>query len=243
MFFDQGDYDIRCEWGERGISSLSPISDVVIIVDVLSFSTCVDIAVSRGATVFPYRWRDETAAAHAVSLGAVLANPGRPAGGYSLSPTSLLSVPPGTRLVLPSPNGSTLTVAAEGTPTLTGCLRNAEAVAQTVRSMGKSIAVIPAGERWPDGSLRPSLEDMIGAGAIIHHMLGTKSPEAEAAECAFEHAAGNLLSVLERCSSGKELIERGFREDVELAAALNVSGCAPVVVEGAYIQQQGQRSR
>ena len=59
----QTDYDIRCEWGERGVLELSRTSDVVIIVDVLSFSTCVDIATARGAAVYPYLWKDKRARA------------------------------------------------------------------------------------------------------------------------------------------------------------------------------------
>lgn len=50
----QAEYDIRCEWDEGGVLELSRKSDVVIIVDVLSFSTCVDIATARGAIVYPY---------------------------------------------------------------------------------------------------------------------------------------------------------------------------------------------
>jgi len=48
-------------------------ADVLIIVDVLSFSTCVEVAVSRGARVFPYRWKDETAREYATQVGAELA--------------------------------------------------------------------------------------------------------------------------------------------------------------------------
>ncbi len=61
MTFDQHEFDIRCEWGEQGVAALAPISDVVVIVDVLSFSTCVEIATRRNATVFPYGWRDQSA--------------------------------------------------------------------------------------------------------------------------------------------------------------------------------------
>jgi 2-phosphosulfolactate phosphatase len=53
MYFDQGRYDVRCEWSLEGLLALREISDVVIIVDVLSFSTAVDVAISRGATVIP----------------------------------------------------------------------------------------------------------------------------------------------------------------------------------------------
>lgn len=65
MFYDQADYAVRCEWGLRGVEALAPASDVVVIVDVLSFSTCVEIATARGAVIFPYVWRDATAAAYA----------------------------------------------------------------------------------------------------------------------------------------------------------------------------------
>ena len=59
----QAEYDRRCEWGEGGVLELSRTSDVVIIVDVLSFSTCVDIATASGAAVYPYLWKDERARA------------------------------------------------------------------------------------------------------------------------------------------------------------------------------------
>ena len=58
MTFDQSEFDVRCEWGEHGVHQLAPISDAVIIVDVLSFSTCVAIATGRGAILFPSAWLD-----------------------------------------------------------------------------------------------------------------------------------------------------------------------------------------
>lgn len=239
MIFDQQEFDIRCEWGEHGIAVLAPISDVIIIIDVLSFSTSVDVAVTQGAMVFPYRWRDDTALAYAESVGATLADPGRKPTMYSLSPASLTAIPKGTRIVLPSPNGSTLTLAAKPTPVLAGCLRNARAVAAVARKYGRKIAVIPAGERWKDdSSLRPSFEDLIGAGAIIRHLNGRRSPEALVALAAFRAVESSLDHELRQCSSGKELIERGLVTDVMLAAQLNVSACAPLLVNDAYIRAE-----
>lgn len=155
--------DIRCEWGEGGLLKLSRTSDVVIIVDVLSFSTCVDIAVARGAAVYPYLWKDDRAREFATAVDAELAVP-RGTGRYSLSPASYLDISPDTKIVLPSPNGASLSLAASGTITLAGCLRNASAVAEAARRLGKRIAVIPAGECWDDDSLRPSLEDWARSG-------------------------------------------------------------------------------
>ena len=238
MFFNQQEFDVRCEWGERGLSHLLPGSDVIIIVDVLSFSTCVDIAAGRGAIVYPYRWKDESAVAYAESLDGVLANFNRKFDvGYSLAPTSLLTIPRGTRLVLPSPNGSSLTLAAGQVPTLAGCLRNAKAVATASHRIGSRISVIPAGETWNVGSLRPAFEDLVGAGAIISRLTGSRSPEAELAVAAFMTFNHDLLCRLKQCGSGKELIGRGFERDIDLAAELDSSTCVPVLVEGAYINQ------
>ena len=113
MIFDQSEFDIRCEWGQHGVQHLAPISDAVIIVDVLSFSTAVVVAVGCGATVYPYGERDGSEVRYAKSLEAVLAGP-RGKAEYSLSPTSLTNIPSGTRLVLPSLNGATLTRAQRG---------------------------------------------------------------------------------------------------------------------------------
>jgi 2-phosphosulfolactate phosphatase len=216
-------------------------SDAIVIVDVLSFSTSVDIAVGNGAMVYPYRWRDGSAIAYAQSLGALLAEGRRQeVSGYSLSPASLLRIPAGTRLVLPSPNGSTLSLANGALPTFAGCLRNARAVAGALQRLGRRISVVPAGERWDDASLRPALEDLIGAGAIIRHLPGTRSPEAAMAEAIFLRFASDLTACLRQCGSGKELIGRGFARDVDLAAALDQSACVPVLRHGAYVHAAGE---
>src|SRR5438445_10762737 len=233
-FYDQCPFAIRCEWGQRRVEVLAGNSDVVIIVDVFSFSTAVDVAVARGATIFPYRWKDESAIEYANSLGADLVDVTRTKERWSLSPASLTSVPCGARLVLPSANGATLSLLTGGVPTLAGCFRNAKAVPESAQLLGNRIAVIPAGERWPDGSLRPAVEDWLGAGAIIHHLKGTRSPEAASAAAAFSDSSHSLVEHLQRCSSGRELTERGFESDISYAADLDISSTAPILRNGGY---------
>ena len=223
-------FDVNCEWGEAGISCLRARSDV--IVDVLSFSTAVDVATSRGAAVFPFRWR-ETAADFAREKAAELAGP-RGESRYSLSPDSYLEAPRDLRVVLPSPNGSQLSVAAGDTCTFAGCLRNAAAVARGAALLGRRVSVVPAGERWPDGSLRPALEDWLGAGAILARLPGRPSPEARAAAEAFESAKDDLFDRLLACTSGRELEARGYEGDVRLAAELDASDTVPRLHGGAY---------
>ncbi len=218
MYFDQDGYDIRCEWGLEGIKALGPGSRALVIVDVFSFTTAVDIAVARGAKVYPFAGPREEAEAFAREKWVILAasRRGEP-GAFSLSPSSLLTLPAGASVVLPSPNGSTLSLATGDTPTFAACLRNARAVARAAQGMGLPVSVIPAGERWQDGGLRPGLEDLLGAGAVIHALEGTRSPEAEAAEGAFLGFMGRLAEALERCGSGKEVEKRRGPEDVRLA--------------------------
>lgn len=237
-YYDQHEYDIRCEWGLAGIVQLSPSSDVIIIVDILSFSTSVDIAVGNGAMVYPFRGDRKSATSYADSLNAVLAAFGRGhSEGYSLSPASLLKIPMGTRLVLASPNGGALSLAAGSKPTFSGCLRNARAVAHSAQKYGRNIAVIPAGERWANGGLRPAMEDFIGAGAIINNLKGTRSPEASAAETIYLEMKATLKDNISACSSGRELIGRNHADDVELAVVLNQSDNTPLLLDGAYRNQ------
>ena len=245
---------VVCEWGPLGARKLSESCDVTVIVDVLSFSTCVDIATGRSIRVYPYSgpWEEaeafaleqrprplpmgrcrEEAEAFAQEQDAVLARH-RGEGGFSLSPAAFATAPHVDRVVLPSPNGSTLTLlAAQNAQVLCGCLRNAAAIAEACAPYD-TIGIVPAGEKWPDKSLRPALEDWLGAGAIISHLSGTWSPEARAAVAAFEAHQANLLETLKTIPSGEELIDWGYAEDVKIAAQHNSSTSAPHFRPPAY---------
>lgn len=232
---------IQCEWGANGVALLRGHVGLFVIVDVLSFSTAVDVATARGALVYPHE-PDTTASAletRAAQLGAALARPRAQAGeGYSLSPPSLAAIPPASRLLLPSPNGARLTLACGDTPVMAGCLRNASAIGEAARAFagGRDIAVIPAGERWADGSLRPAIEDWLGAGAIISATGLPCAAEAALARDAFEAARATLPFLLRDCRSGRDLIAQGYEGDVAMALDLDASDGAPLLVGGAYRQ-------
>jgi 2-phosphosulfolactate phosphatase len=224
-----------------------------VVVDVLSFSTTVVCAVERGARVHPFRWRDDRAGVHANELGARLAV-GRlealeQAGEISLSPGSMAALEPGDRVVLPSPNGSTISHAllSTGSTVLAGSLRNATAVAQWLAprlAEGATPVVLPAGERWPDDTLRPAAEDLWGAGAILHALVQRGvtglSPEARLAAAAYAEVAPRIAEELRACASGVELIERGFGSDVEIAAGVDESPVVPVLADGAFVDVQSR---
>jgi 2-phosphosulfolactate phosphatase len=106
-------------------------------------------------------------------------------------------------------------------------------VVELAQSFERPIAIVAAGERWPDGSLRPSLEDVLGAGAIIPALSGERSPEAHAAAVMFE-SNRDLAGTLHRCASGVELSGRGFSDDVAMAAQIDADGRAALLEGGAF---------
>src|ERR687897_3539693 len=109
----QNGFDLRFEWGSDGLRQLGPAAGAVVIVDVLRFTTAVSVAVGRGARVLPYPSEaDGSPETYAAQHNALLAGSGRNHGGWSLSPTDLQELRAGTRLVLPSPNGSALAFGA-----------------------------------------------------------------------------------------------------------------------------------
>ena len=229
----QSEYGVRFGWAVPAVEVMG--GDVIVVVDVLRFTTAVEAAVTRGAVVFPYRWRDESAAVFAESVGARLADGNDPLG-PSLSPASLLTMKAGEALVLPSPNGSTCAAAAKasGAAVVAACLRNASAVGEWVSSCQGSVSVIACGERWPDGSLRPALEDLLGAGAVLAGLPGPRSPDARAAISAWLEASATIDTALLESPSGRELLERGRLEDVRYAAQVDVSEVVPVLRDGAF---------
>jgi len=265
-------YDVRFEWGPAGAAALAPSSSCLVVVDVLSFSTSVTVAVEAGTRVYPCAWPAADSAAEfarshraELAVGRRAVSAARP---WSLSPAALRGAPFVPRLVLPSPNGSAIcAAAAEGAgvgadaglgvgvglgvgavTVIAGCLRNAAAVGRFLRGSPGPVTVIAAGERWPDGSLRPALEDLLGAGAILSALrdaaaardggAGAFSPEAEAARACFEATAA-VAAAVSGCASGSELIEGGFGDDVAIAVEIDACLMVPVLADGAFTARRG----
>ena len=223
----------RFEWGPFSATALTP--PTVVVVDVLRFTTAVEAGTSQGASIYPYRWLDDSVHEFARSIGAIVANDSDPRG-LSLSPRSLLTLRPDEMVVLPSPNGSICSVLAAqtGATVVAACLRNASAIGRTLRDRNGAITVIACGELWQDGSLRPSLEDLLGAGAVLSHLGGTPSPEACSAIAAWRDAERSVGERLATCFSGQELISRGLTDDVAYASEVDASAVVPILEDGAF---------
>ncbi|MBO0847116.1 MAG: 2-phosphosulfolactate phosphatase [Nocardioides sp.] len=234
----QASYSRRLDWGLTGARALvadARPGDVAVVVDVLSFTTTLSVAVERGIEVLPYPWAVARAPSYAAERGAVLARgrrEGLAEGAVSLSPASFDDVSGVERVVLPSPNGSAIAfgLAEAGVAVVGAGLRNAAAVGRWLGRVEGRVSVVAAGERWPDGSLRPAVEDLWGAGAVLGASgLGGASPEAHSAVAAYDAVRADLASALATCASGRELIVAGFARDVEIAASADVAAVVPML--------------
>ncbi|MEU4289818.1 2-phosphosulfolactate phosphatase [Kribbella sp. NPDC026596] len=238
--YAQDGFRVGFDWGPVGAEVVG--GNLVAVVDVLSFTTAVTVAVDHGIDVYPYRWRDATAVAYAKQYDAVLAV-GRSEAGtgdVSLSPMTIRRAVGLSRLVLPSPNGSTIAkqLSDGGATVIAVSLRNRVAAAEWVREQltehpGAKVVAIAAGERWKDGSLRPAVEDLWGAGGFLSALqLDDMSPETRAAMAAYDAVADELPTLLHECAGGRELTQYGYPEDVAIAAEVDESRSVPVLRDG-----------
>lgn len=247
----QLEYGLRFDWGLRGAEAIAVGVDVAVVVDVLSFTTTLSVAADAGIDVLPYSWNDESAVDYARDADAVLAVRRSVAreGQISLSPKTIRGAEVPSRLVLPSPNGSTIAfaLASEVAVCVGASLRNASAVADWIvheLGPGSRVAIVASGEKWPGGELRPAVEDLWGAGGVVTALTaagweGSLSPEAQMAADAWTAVSDSYEDRLRDCASGRELIVMGFPHDVAIASELDDSDTVPVLEDRVF---RGQRT-
>ena len=240
---------VRLDWGPTGAESLtayaaaagSPVCAVV--VDVLSFTTCVSVAVDAGTTVHPYRWKDDSARAFADERGATLAV----AALRGRAPTAG-SACPRRRSGPPDPSGTSCCPRRTGRRSAP-CLR-----APGPRSSRRRCATAPPSPRGSSpGSTRhgghgqPAARDRRGPGgrAVAGRVLAARRrgplgrrrrgrrPRRPArapgrAAAAQPGGRGGRRGLARRrgpasarrsqaCASGRELVEQGWPDDVAVA--------------------------
>ena len=230
----------RFDWGRDGVRRAANRNDIVVIVDVLRFSTAVVAALQHAAMIYPCASTDDIALL-ARGAGADIAAYRRKMVAthrYSLSPASYDHVSPGARIVLPSPNGALCSRYGQDAPYLfVGALVNAAAVGAAVTALSRqthlAVTVIACGERWPtageDGELRVALEDYLGAGAILARVPLDKSPKAQVCALSFRAGQEQLRGLLLDSSSGRELRHKGWGADIDRAAQLDCYEVVPVL--------------
>lgn len=212
-----------------------------IAVDVLRATTTIVAAFDAGCLeCYPATTPDEARAMHrSLEDGAVLGGERKAQRleGFQLgnSPLEYTSERVGgRRLVLTTSNG-TAAIRRTGRARhgLVGCLRNARAVAEVALALRRDLAIICAGTNG-----RFSLEDTVGAGAIIDALLRQGRQQfgltdlATAAHDLYNLYAPRLPEMLRLSAHSQYLIRLGYGADVDYAAKVGVSRTVPVYSAG-----------
>jgi 2-phosphosulfolactate phosphatase len=242
--FNQAPFQCRMDWGIRGVKEASLRGDIIIVVDVLSFSSAITNAVHQGVIIYPFpRTGDINEYGKLVGAEVCILERARARelGLPSLSATSFNESHKNKKYIVSSINGATCVKEAnENNYIFIGCLLNASAVAGVVNQIQKdknlNITVIASGERWGGSKdeprdLRPSIEDYLGAGAILELLNGTKSPEAKVCFGAYKNSKLELDELIFDSSSGRELSNMGFSEDIKFCSQINIFKEVPILTQ------------
>lgn len=202
--FAQSSYQVRFEWGAEGLARLAP-SEIVVVVDVLRFSSTVIQALERGESV------PMDAAAHAVSRnGAAVA--------AAASGLVLL--------------GGLRNAAAVARAILAEQERRGARTSIAVIAAGELTSREPAAplrfaveDLLGAGAVIDALADL----GIDH-----SSPEAAVAGEAFRALRGAAKHLLTASGSGRELEAAGRRDEVLAAAAVDAASVVPVLRDGIF---------
>lgn len=203
--FDQSRYQVRLDWGLAGLERLAP-ADVVVVVDVLRFSSTVSARVAAGERVVL-----DDAARAASRNGAVIA-------GAASDALVLLGCLRNAGAVADAVlaeqqrRGARTSIAVIAAGELTGPDERPE-LRFVVEDLLGAGAVVDALSRL----------------GIDH-----TSPEAAAACESLRGLGGAVRHLLTASGSGQELLERGLRDDALAAAQLEADPVAPVLRDGVF---------
>jgi 2-phosphosulfolactate phosphatase len=203
--FDQSTYQVRLEWGVAGLARLAT-ADIVVVVDVLRFSTTVIEAVDRGED-YPL-----DAAAHAVSInGAPVVQ--------AAARTGALVLLGGLR------NASAVAAAVLAEQERRGA-RTGIAVIAAGELTGTDGPLRFAVE---DQLGAGAIIDALGVLGIDH-----TSPDAAVAAESYRALRRAVKHLLTASGSGRELIETGRGDAIARAAAVDAASVVPVLREGVF---------
>jgi 2-phosphosulfolactate phosphatase len=248
----QQPYEVRFDGGREGLRSVAAGAGAIVVVDAISFTTTVQMAVECGLGILPFGGNrheaEEADAAGDFGDARLAGRRGDP--GVSLSPSSMtepnVAAFGARRAVVPSLNGSRLTALAAGfgVPVIAASLRNRTAVARWVldyqHGIGRRVmvAVVAAGETRTDETVRFAVEDLLTAGAVIDALgkvgVDACSPEAAAACAAYTGLARGIRHMFTASVTGGELLEDDQGADIQVAYQTDVSTVVPVLIDGVY---------
>jgi 2-phosphosulfolactate phosphatase len=200
---DQSRYQVRVEWGAAGLARLAP-ADVVVVVDVLMFSSSVADAVARGEIV---------------ATGSDVI-----AGSAHGAPLAVAAAASGALVLV----GGLRNASAVAEAVLAEQRRRGERTSVAVLASGESDG---DGMRF---AVEDQLGAGAVVDALARRGIDHTSPEAAVACEAFRGLRGAVRHLLTASGTGQRLIAHDERDRVLAAAQLDDLVAVPVLRDGAY---------
>jgi 2-phosphosulfolactate phosphatase len=203
--------------------------DIAIMVDVLSASTTMTVAMQNFSTIIPVKSILE-AQEIAKKYDAVLAGERRGAAieGFDTgnSPPEISKIS-GNTLVLTTSNGTRIMDKMKAT-ILIGSFVNAKAVAKKALDLAENhIEVVMAGV---DGNF--AIEDFLGAGEIITNLVNSEIDEIALASCLASRDKNMVDEAVKNSRSARKLGEIGLSDDVDFCLKRNIYDSVPLYANG-----------
>ena len=215
---------------------------VIVVIDVLRATSVMVHAMSRGASeIIPLATVEEAfRMARAfprefVILGGERENKEIPGFDLGNSPKEYAEERvKGKKLILTTTNGTrAFHAVSSGKEILAGSFLNIGAIAQRCLELNKNIFIFPSGD---EGNF--SLEDTLCGGMLIDLVTKKEKNEislTDAAHCAqilYQRFKDNLLQAFHLSHHGKELINRGFEDDLAYCAQIDITNIVPEFKDG-----------
>jgi 2-phosphosulfolactate phosphatase len=252
--------DVHLDWTVDGMKMALQAGRIIVVADILRFSSAVTTAIANGFTIYPVADQAEIER-RARQVGG---NAGGRSGEarFSLSPLSYLNVRPKAqrKVVLWSPNGAACaSLVGPRHRAYIGCLLNARALGRRLerlaRQRRRGITLIAAGEQQAidtgerilydvKASRRVfAIEDYLGCGAIISNIRLPRSAEALTCELAYRACRDRLRELMLGSFSGRFLQQKGLTTDVLWASQVNRYKVIPVIHSGRIEDEHSLRRR
>jgi len=215
---------------------------VVVVIDVLRATSVMVHAMSQGASeIIPLATVEEAfrmAKAFPrgfVILGGERENKEIPGFDLGNSPKEYVAERvKGKKLILTTTNGTrAFHTVSSGKEILAGSFFNIGAIAQRCLELNRDVFIFPSGD---EGNF--SLEDTLCGGMLIDLIIRKEKKQiflTDASYCAqilYQRFKDNLLEAFHLSHHGKELIDRGFKDDLAYCAQIDVTPIVPIFREG-----------
>ena len=234
-----------------------PDSDIfsdrtVVVIDVLRATSVMVHAISQGASeIIPVDTVEEAFQIskgfprHSVILGGERGNKKIPGFDLGNSPKEYVAERiKGKKLILTTTNGTkAFHLVSSGKEILVGSFFNIGVTAQKCLELNRDLFIFPSGD---EGNF--SLEDNLCGGMLIERIMkisGRRIALTDASHCVrilCERYKANIVEAFRLSHHGKELIKRGFGEDLVYCAQMDTTDVIPQFKDGVIRTERMQRA-